>query len=162
MTGDSDPESEVFEITDFTTASEWERFVSRVEEVLNDWKLIGSSAGKLSPKKGEYTSGIWGEKSQEIHFADFKFSVTHHFLKQESDKDDDKEEPEEDAYPLAMQDLLCMNNDFPPRAHCLVRWYGIREFLVISPGANCEAVISESKCNLLLSSISISLANSGW
>lgn len=27
-----------------------------------------------------------------------------------------------DAYPLAMQDLLCMNNDFPPRAHCLVRW----------------------------------------
>lgn len=27
-----------------------------------------------------------------------------------------------DALPLAMQDLLCMNNDFPPRAHCLVRW----------------------------------------
>ncbi|CAB1328595.1 unnamed protein product [Coregonus sp. 'balchen'] len=60
-----------------------------------------------------------------------------------------------------MQDLLCMNNDFPPRAHCLVRWYGMREFVVISPGANCEAVISESKCNLLLSSISISLANTG-
>lgn len=27
-----------------------------------------------------------------------------------------------DSFPLAMQDLLCMNNDFPPRAHCLVRW----------------------------------------
>lgn len=27
-----------------------------------------------------------------------------------------------DTFPLAMQDLLCMNNDFPPRAHCLVRW----------------------------------------
>lgn len=40
--------------------------------------------------------------------------------------------------------------------------YGIREFVVISPGTNCEAIISESKCNLLLSSISISLANSGW
>uniref|UniRef100_A0A8C4HB70 Rab3 GTPase-activating protein catalytic subunit n=1 Tax=Dicentrarchus labrax TaxID=13489 RepID=A0A8C4HB70_DICLA len=39
--------------------------------------------------------------------------------------------------------------------------YGIREFVVISPGTNCEAIISESKCNLLLSSISISLANSG-
>ncbi|XP_041830042.1 rab3 GTPase-activating protein catalytic subunit isoform X2 [Melanotaenia boesemani] len=65
------------------------------------------------------------------------------------------------ALPSAMQDLLCMNNDFPPRAHCLVRWYGIREFVVISPGANCEAIISESKCNLLLSSVSISLANSG-
>ncbi|XP_034717220.1 rab3 GTPase-activating protein catalytic subunit isoform X2 [Etheostoma cragini] len=64
MAADSDPESEVFEITDFTTASDWER-------------------------------------------------------------------------------------------------YGIREFVVISPGTNCEAIISESKCNLLLSSVSISLANSG-
>uniref|UniRef100_A0A4W6EJU8 Rab3 GTPase-activating protein catalytic subunit n=1 Tax=Lates calcarifer TaxID=8187 RepID=A0A4W6EJU8_LATCA len=146
MAADSDPESEVFEITDFTTASEWERFVSRVEEVLNDWKLIGKSPGKLSLEKGEYTTGTWGEKSQDINFADFKFFITHYFLKQECEKDDEKDKLEEGM------DLLCMNNDFPPRAHCLVRWYGIREFVVISPGANCEAIISESKCNLLLSS----------
>ncbi|XP_026033287.1 rab3 GTPase-activating protein catalytic subunit-like [Astatotilapia calliptera] len=162
MAADSDPESEVFEITDFTTASEWERFVSRVEEVLNDWKLTGNTARKVSSEKGEYTSGTWAEKSQEINFADFKFYISHYFLKQECEEDDGKENLEEDAIPLAMQDLLCMNNDFPPRAHCLVRWFGIREFVVISPGTNCEAVISESKCNLLLSSISISLANSGW
>ncbi|XP_047465417.1 rab3 GTPase-activating protein catalytic subunit isoform X2 [Mugil cephalus] len=161
MAADNDPESEVFEITDFTTASEWERFVSRVEEVLNDWKLTGNSAVKLSPEKGEYTSGTWGEHSQDIHFADFKFFITHYFLKQDCEGDDGKDKLEEDALPMAMQDLLCMNNDFPPRAHCLVRWYGLREFVVISPGANCEAIISESKCNLLLSSISISLANSG-
>ncbi|XP_028991028.1 rab3 GTPase-activating protein catalytic subunit isoform X2 [Betta splendens] len=161
MAADSDPESEVFEITDFTTASEWERFVSRVEEVLNDWKLVGNSAGNVLPQKGAYTSGTWEEKSQDISFADFKFYITHYFLKQESEKDDGKDKLEEDPFPLAMQDLLCMNNDFPPRAHCLVRWYGVREFVVITPGANCEAIISESKCNLLLSSISISLANSG-
>ncbi|XP_068439010.1 rab3 GTPase-activating protein catalytic subunit isoform X3 [Clinocottus analis] len=161
MAADSDPESEVFEITDFTTASEWERFVSKVEEVLNDWKLIGSGAGSSALQRGEFTSGSWGEKAQEIQFADFKFHITHHFLKQECEQDSGKDQLEEDAFPLAMQDLLCMNNDFPPRAHCLVRWYGIREFVVISPGANCEAIISESKCNLLLSSISISLANSG-
>uniref|UniRef100_A0A8C9YBA7 Rab3 GTPase-activating protein catalytic subunit n=1 Tax=Sander lucioperca TaxID=283035 RepID=A0A8C9YBA7_SANLU len=157
MAADSDPESEVFEITDFTTASDWERFVSRVEEVLNDWKLIGNSSRHL----GEYTSGTWEEKSQDINFADFKFYITHYFLKQECEKDNGKDKLEEDTFPLAMQDLLCMNNDFPPRAHCLVRWYGIREFVVINPGTNCEAIISESKCNLLLSSISISLANSG-
>lgn len=40
--------------------------------------------------------------------------------------------------------------------------YGVQEFVVISPGSNCEAIISESKCNLLLSSISIALSNSGW
>ncbi|KAK2910702.1 hypothetical protein Q8A73_008417 [Channa argus] len=161
MAADSDPESEVFEITDFTTASEWERFVSRVEEVLNDWKLIGTSARNVPLEKGAYTSGTWEEKSQDIHFADFRFYITHHFFKQEFETDDEKDKFEEDAFPVAMQDLMCMNNDFPSRAHCLVRWYGLREFLVITPGTNCEAIISESKCNLLLSSISISLANSG-
>ncbi|XP_041671566.1 rab3 GTPase-activating protein catalytic subunit isoform X2 [Cheilinus undulatus] len=161
MAADSDPETEVFEITDFTTASEWERFVSRVEEVLNDWKLIGNSAGRSSPEKGDYTTGTWLEKSQEINFADFKFFITHFILKPENENENEREKLEEDAFPSAMQDLLCMNNDFPPRVHCLVRWYGMQEFVVITPGTNCEAIISESKCNLLLSSVSIALANSG-
>ncbi|NXI72865.1 RB3GP protein, partial [Anseranas semipalmata] len=154
------PESEVFEITDFTTASEWERFISKIEEVLNDWKLIGISSGKPL-EKGVYTTGAWEEKSDEISFADFKFSVTHHYLVQEPSDRDGKEELTEDVLPLPMQDLLCMNNDFPPRAHCLVRWYGLREFVVIAPAANNDAVLSESKCNLLLSSISIALGNTG-
>ncbi|CAN9506541.1 unnamed protein product [Ophioblennius macclurei] len=161
MATDNDPEAEVFEITDFTTASEWERFMAKVEEVLSDWKLTGNFVLVKPLEKGEYTHGSWGEKSQEINFADFKFHITHYFLKQMCEDGDGKDKLEEDALPLAMQDLLCMNNDFPPRAHCLVRWYGLREFLVISPGTNCEAIISESKCNLLLSSISISLGNSG-
>ncbi|RMC18799.1 hypothetical protein DUI87_04695 [Hirundo rustica rustica] len=160
MAADSDPESEVFEITDFTTASEWERFISKIEEVLNDWKLIGISSGKPLDK-GIFTTGTWEEKSDEISFADFKFSVTHHYLVQEPSDKDGKEELGEDALPLPMQDLLCMSNDFPPRAHCLVRWYGLREFVVIAPAANNDAVVSESKCNLLLSSISIALGNTG-
>ncbi|KAL8183240.1 UNVERIFIED_CONTAM: Rab3 GTPase-activating protein catalytic subunit [Gekko kuhli] len=160
MAADSEAESEVFEITDFTTASEWERFISRVEEVLNDWKLIGVSSGKPL-EKGVYTTETWEEKSDEISFADFRFSITHHYLVQESNEKDSKEELVEDALPVAMQDLLCMNNDFPPRAHCLVRWYGLREFVVIAPAANNDAVLSESKSNLLLSSVSIALGNTG-
>ncbi|KAM4626858.1 rab3 GTPase-activating protein catalytic subunit, partial [Discoglossus pictus] len=155
----SQPESEVFEITDFTTASEWERFISKVEEVLNDWKLIGNSA-KKTPDKGEYTTGLWEEKADEVLFADFKFSIRHHYFVQESCEKEENEDLGEDALPVCMQDLLCTNNDFPPIAHCLVRWYGLREFVVISPAAN-DAVISESKCNLLLSSISVALGNTG-
>uniref|UniRef100_A0A5F4VTE3 Rab3 GTPase-activating protein catalytic subunit n=1 Tax=Callithrix jacchus TaxID=9483 RepID=A0A5F4VTE3_CALJA len=113
MAADTEPESEVFEITDFTTASEWERFISKVEEVLNDWKLIGNSSGKPL-EKGIFTSGTWEEKSDEISFADFKFSVTHHYL---------------NGY------------NFKLRIY--------------------DAVLSESKCNLLLSSVSIALGNTG-
>uniref|UniRef100_A0A8C1Z1V5 Rab3 GTPase-activating protein catalytic subunit n=1 Tax=Cyprinus carpio TaxID=7962 RepID=A0A8C1Z1V5_CYPCA len=146
MAADSDPESEVFEITDFTTASEWERFT--LCKLCSDWSDV----------PGEITSGSWEEHTQEINFADFRFSITHHCLKQESAE---TVSLLSDVCPLALQDLLCVNNDFPPRAHCLVRWFGVREFLVISPGAHCEAVVSESKCNLLLSSVSIALANTG-
>ncbi|XP_006880869.1 PREDICTED: rab3 GTPase-activating protein catalytic subunit [Elephantulus edwardii] len=120
MAADSEPESEVFELTDFTTASEWERFISKVEEVLNDWKLIGNSLGKPL-EKGIFTSGTWEEKSDEIYFADFKFSITHHYLVQESSDKEGKDELLEDIIPQSMQDLLYMENDFPPRAHCLVR-----------------------------------------
>ncbi|NXC20792.1 RB3GP protein, partial [Corythaeola cristata] len=111
--------------------------------------------------QGIYTTGVWEEKSDEISFADFMFSISHHYLVQEPSDKDGREELVEDALPLPMQDLLCMNNDFPPRAHCLVRWYGLREFVVIAPAANNDAVLSESKCNLLLSSISIALGNTG-
>ncbi|TRZ02365.1 hypothetical protein DNTS_019010 [Danionella cerebrum] len=142
MAADSDPESEVFEITDFTTASEWERFISKIEEVLNDWKLIGPRAGKPL-EKGVFTSGSWEESTQEISFADFKFSITHHYLKQEGVENEAKDEPQEGT------------RDF------YIPMFGVREFVVLSPGANCEAIISESKCNLLLSSVSIALANSG-
>uniref|UniRef100_A0A4W3HK87 Rab3 GTPase-activating protein catalytic subunit n=1 Tax=Callorhinchus milii TaxID=7868 RepID=A0A4W3HK87_CALMI len=143
--------------------SRWckQQFVSKVEEVLNDWKLIGNTASRAL-EKGELTTGIWEEKSDEISFADYKFSITHHYLKRGPLTDKEaKEGSEEDALPEAMQDLLCVDNDFPPRAHCLVRWYSLREFVIIAPGANSDAVISESKCNILLSSISIALGNTG-
>ncbi len=32
-------DTDVFEITDFTTASEWERFIAQLEEVIHEWKL---------------------------------------------------------------------------------------------------------------------------
>nr|XP_032813023.1 rab3 GTPase-activating protein catalytic subunit isoform X2 [Petromyzon marinus] len=163
MAADSEPESEVFEITDFTTASEWERFISRVEEVLNDWKLIGQSPS-LPVRKGEYTTGTWEEETEEVMFANFRFSVIHHYLKQESiDGKEARGEAAEDddALPEAMQDLVSMDNDFSPRAHCLVRWNGLRNFVIIAPSAASEAVITESKCNLLLSSVSIALGNTG-
>ncbi|KAM9305112.1 rab3 GTPase-activating protein catalytic subunit isoform 1-T1 [Gastrophryne carolinensis] len=159
MAADSDPESEVFEITDFTTASEWERFIAKVEEVLNDWKLIGDSV-KKTPEKGEYTTGVWEEKGDQVSFADFKFGIKHHYLVQESVEKEEDEDGGEDSLPMCMQDLLSTNNDFPAIAHCLVRWYGLREFVVISP-AGSDAVISESKCNLLMSSVSIALGNTG-
>ena len=45
--------------------------------------------------QSEYTSGTWGEESKDITFADFKFYITHYFLKQECKKDNGKDKREE-------------------------------------------------------------------
>lgn len=42
--------------------------------------------------QGIFTSGTWEEKSDEIFFADFKFSVTHHYLVQEPTDKEGKDE----------------------------------------------------------------------
>uniref|UniRef100_A0AAV2JXF0 Rab3 GTPase-activating protein catalytic subunit n=1 Tax=Knipowitschia caucasica TaxID=637954 RepID=A0AAV2JXF0_KNICA len=72
-------ETEVFEITDFTTASEWERFVSKLEEVLNDWKLIGNSSRKPAPTKRPLFHRSALEQKEE-QFRSFKDRVAENVL----------------------------------------------------------------------------------
>ncbi|ESP04825.1 hypothetical protein LOTGIDRAFT_211630 [Lottia gigantea] len=162
-------ESEVFEITDFTTASDWERFIARFEEILHEWKLV--NRGYLPPvKKGDFASCNWDEKCDELQFADFKFKVTYMVLKshnattknaKEVKEDENEQEDEGEGTPTVFSDLMNMENDFPFRAHCLSRWYGLQEFLIITPASNTDAIDSESRSKLLLSSASVALNNTG-
>ncbi|XP_071844702.1 rab3 GTPase-activating protein catalytic subunit-like isoform X2 [Apostichopus japonicus] len=154
-------ESEVFEITDFTAASEWERFVARLEQVIHDWKL--TSVPRARPlQKGDLTNAQWSERSQEVNFANVRFLISEHRLKHGVEEKltlEQEENEEKDTLPQALEDMMSSENDFPPRAHCLCRWYGLRHFVVLIPAANSDAVLSESKCNLLLSSLTIAVNN---
>lgn len=96
--------------------------------------------------------------------------LTLYRLTQSSDEDEYFEESDnstEDVvhFPTCLSDMMSMDNDFPPRAHCLVRWYGFRSFVTLSLIASGTiggaGLISESKCNLLLSSACIVLSESG-
>ena len=53
-----DEEIDVFEIDDFTAASEWERFIYRIEEILgpHGWKL-NNNEKKTLVVKTDTTSG---------------------------------------------------------------------------------------------------------
>ncbi|CAF0846918.1 unnamed protein product [Didymodactylos carnosus] len=86
-------EEEIFEIVDYTTASDWERFISRIEEILTEWKLNGPEISNT-----------------EVYLS---------------------------------------------------HWYGLREFIVISPKRNNDAVADEDRANLLLSSAAVAVANVG-
>lgn len=47
MTEDAE-DHEIFDINDFTTASDWERFIVRIEEIINEWKLSNSETYKTT------------------------------------------------------------------------------------------------------------------
>ena len=40
--------------------------------------------------------------------------------------------------------------------------YGVQDLLILSPALDIEAILSESKVKLLLSSVSIALSEAGW
>ncbi|XP_064106844.1 rab3 GTPase-activating protein catalytic subunit-like, partial [Macrobrachium nipponense] len=68
-------------------------------------------------------------------------------------------EEETEVLPQALDDLMNRENDFPARAHCLVRWYGLREFVTICPENASQPIVSPSKAMLLLSSLTIAANN---
>lgn len=45
--------------------------------------------------------------------------------------------------------------------HILCR-YGLGEFLLISPDEGVESLTSQAQAKLMLSSVSVALANTGW
>ncbi|XP_048577238.1 rab3 GTPase-activating protein catalytic subunit isoform X2 [Nematostella vectensis] len=178
-----DEESEVFEITDFTTASEWERFIARLEEVLHEWMLAGGShrtsstsvgstafhpePSKVKPLPEQETDdereGTWAFVQENINFANFSFNIAYHYLKTRksgTSRTSISHGGNEDSLPATVMDMFDMEFDFPPRVHCLSRWFGLKEFIVLSPAQNTEAIDNESRCHLLLSSIAIAFNNS--
>lgn len=61
-------EIEDFYHHDFTTASEWEVFIARLEELMHEWKLPHTKiAGSLKP--GDFINGQWHETLEKLYFA---------------------------------------------------------------------------------------------
>lgn len=74
----------------------------------------------------------------------------------------DFDDEEAEKLPRALEDMMNRENDFPARAHCLVRWYGLREFVTICPSNPSHPIMSPSKAKLLLSSAGIAANNTNW
>jgi Rab3 GTPase-activating protein catalytic subunit len=64
-------------------------------------------------------------------------------------------------WPEALREVMDSSRDFPPRAHHLARWYGLSQFVVICPTEGAESLHSQAQANLMLSSVSIAVTNTG-
>ncbi|PAA47957.1 hypothetical protein BOX15_Mlig020287g1 [Macrostomum lignano] len=206
-------EGDVFEITDFTSASDWEQFMSELEEVFNEWKVDGG--GRFSVKSGgtglesvpeaermadsrhataaagsnatrrfgtdrhlHRQQHTWKDQSCSVRYMDCEFRLTHHCQVQppkpsEEDQPDlagtdeagkaAEQPPASDSktfWPPVLHQIASSDNDFPSVAHCLTRWFGLRELIVVKPSQD-QTVCNESRLRLLLSSLCITAHNAG-
>jgi len=69
------------------------------------------------------------------------------------------EEEEREELPGPLIDAMAFGNDFPYKCHCLARWHGLREFVVIQPASASDAILQDSKANILLSSVAMAVNN---
>ncbi|OQR78540.1 rab3 GTPase-activating protein catalytic subunit-like [Tropilaelaps mercedesae] len=161
-------DSSLPEFKDFTTATEWEKFIAAFEQLIEEWKLPSVvPTGPLT--NGALGSSEWKSRSDVVSFASFRMVVTRHYLegatKERSEAEQAQEVLEEseeyqDSLPFAMDDLLSFTNDFPAKAHFLVRWYGLRDFLLVTPDMGDDTISSVDRQKLLLGSICTALRNS--
>ncbi|XP_063237642.1 rab3 GTPase-activating protein catalytic subunit isoform X2 [Bacillus rossius redtenbacheri] len=154
-------EEQEFYQCDFTTASAWEVFISRLEEVIHDWKLSNLKRGPPL-KSGDLSKNDWEITSEKVSFADVDFVLTRHRVRLEdaaaSLPGDQSAEPCQ-----ALADMMSLENTFPEAgapAPPVVCWFGLRDFLVLAPARGAQ-VSSESKLKMLLSSVCMAVSNSG-
>ncbi|XP_030025082.2 rab3 GTPase-activating protein catalytic subunit [Manduca sexta] len=141
---------------DFTTVSEWEVFIARIEEILGEWRLAKSSIPKSAV---EYTKK-WITKTEEILFLGQKYTLSYHTL-DFSRSSDDSEGSEEKPLMTHIHNGLWeatssfMDDDdgsqFP-----VSNWFGLKRFLVLYPSF---PLVDGSLIKLVMSSANIAFAN---
>ena len=169
MTNEEVDDSEFFQ-QDFTTASDWELFTARIEELFHEWRLPYAGIGKPL-EKNQLTKCEWSVSRESIHFADVELKVERYKALLEppaTDHDHHHHKKQDSGNCQAFNDIMAFENDFcvveekstaSSSVHPLALWYGLREFVVIYPGK--KSITNESQIRLLMSSIHISVVESG-
>lgn len=150
---------------DFTTASEWEIFNARLEEIFHEWKLsYGGALGSQEPLgRNQLSLCEWTIAKEKIKFADVELDVV--WVKADVPEEDTAVKEEDSVDCQAFVDLMANGNDYcivdqmgDGKLHPLAQWYGLREFVVVVPVK--KSITNESQIRILMSSIHIAVSES--
>lgn len=169
---------------DFTTATRWEVFCARLEEIIHDWKLSFKKQSVQKLPLNALSTGEWETKEELVTYDGMELKVTLYTVKFPSDSNkseslspesmrrmsvDMEKSASEKSLVLtinsecqAFLDLMSLENNWcildeksNINIHPLARWYGLREFIVIS---TCDgATVDENKRRNLRSSINLAI-----
>lgn len=179
MSEEANTDTESFN-QDFTTATRWEVFCARLEEIIHDWKLPFKkpSSGRLAPNV--LSLNDWETKEELVTYDGMELKVTLYTVKLNDDKHDDNSpdstqspilETPDKSQPSMLQitsecqtfvDLMSLENNWclldeksNKNIHPLARWFGLRQFIVLSTVGG--AAIDENQRRILLSSVHLAI-----
>ncbi|XP_059472784.1 rab3 GTPase-activating protein catalytic subunit [Neocloeon triangulifer] len=152
---------------DFTTASQWEMFIARIEEAIYDWKLPQLKAEDHRFRKSSHqVDGKLEYAETNLQFSDTDF-ILRYFYRNPPEQDNSNSPGPEDkgdrqwGHELIESDILDEDGEKEVNGvHPIELWYGVSRFVLLSPAQNYAAITSESKAKLLLSSAKIAISNS--
>eukprot|EP01083_Nonionella_stella_P075106 203968_1 len=166
---------DVFEIEDFTTATEWESFISAIENQLHAWNLadnpLESTSYEHNPTVTKANGSTVASGGSQSHEAMQYTGVTHgpdkyilewHYL-EDSECEDGQNVPEERILPgqeyflTAMRELVSRRRFHTFDGHDLRKWFGLSAFIVLRPHDN--RFLTDSESRMMLSSLVIAADN---
>ncbi|XP_017777642.1 PREDICTED: rab3 GTPase-activating protein catalytic subunit-like [Nicrophorus vespilloides] len=133
---------------DFTTASKWELFIARIEEIIHDWKSTSTKDGRKLLRLGSFES-----QCEILPFADVDFSLTYYKKDGVCEDEQKPKNPIENGFDFELDEGVNSHGDY-----CLSLWYGLEEYIVLSP-LNSNSLVSESEIKILLSSLNAVVGN---
>lgn len=171
---------------DFTTATRWEVFCARLEEIIHDWKLPFKKQSTNHLGQNALALNEWETKEEQVTYDGMELKVTLHSVKLKSNDDKLDDNSPESSHSTILEspdrelgsslqiqsecqafiDLMSLENNWcildeksKLNIHPLARWYGLREFIVLSTVGG--ATINENQRRILLSSAHLAIGETG-
>lgn len=155
---------------DFSTASEWEAFLSRLSDLLETYE----NDDEESLSTNELSLCEWKEDTEDVNFNDFELIITRY----KAMISPRKRESTEKSINQVISDLMSIENDFClldvnylkyddyemlnspkfPSIHPIAVYYGLRDFVVIK--SKRSSLTDTKQIKLLQSSLSIAVNES--
>ena len=74
------PAKDVFEINDFTAATEWENFIDDIENVFRKWKICQTQSDIKELSRNDFLNFKWKCRKEKLEFYYFPFVLFHYKL----------------------------------------------------------------------------------
>ena len=172
------PATDVFEINDFTAATEWENFIDDIENVLRNWKLSQPNKKRVKDlTKNDFMKGSWKCRKEKLVFYDFQFLLYHYKLDTGEDTigddvegdtaanvgDMEEQEGEGERSSQLVTDLMSSAADFCPVGPQPALAFGLREVLVLGPdtAATQDTLGNDTRAKMVVGAVNIALSNTG-